>query len=82
MSNFGAVTFFWGMWKIVAFVFLVLRDSLLTFNHSLIFVSSMLMFTFVLNIKVLRVLEREVLSAYIIAVKILLTRVIIYINNK
>ena len=42
----------------------------------------MLMFTFVLNIKVLRVLESEVLSAYIIAVKILLTRVIIYINNK
>ena len=60
------------MWKIIAFVFLVLSDSLLSFNHSLILESSLLKFTFVLHLKVLRVLESEVSSAYIIAVKILL----------
>ena len=60
------------MWKIIAFVFLVLRDSLLTFNYSLIFESSLLVLTFVLHLKVLRVLESEVSSAYIIAVKIVL----------
>ena len=56
----------------IAFVFSVLSDSLLTFNHSLIFESSLLVFTFVLHLKVLRVLASEVSSAYIIAVKIVL----------
>ena len=63
--QFCISTCFWGVWKIIAFVLSVLRDSLLTFNYSLILESSSLMFTFDLNLKVLRVLESQVSSAYI-----------------